>query len=55
MPSDQQQTRDSSSPTCPWCAYIGSLKQVLQHMTSAHPQAWADLALSPLVMGGATV
>jgi hypothetical protein len=40
-------------PHCPWCAFSAErLKPVLAHMESAHPQAWADLACSPLVMGG---
>jgi hypothetical protein len=41
----------SDEPTCLWCPYTGTLKQVLLHMESAHHRQWCDLALSPLVAG----
>jgi hypothetical protein len=41
-------TAEPPESTCPWCqAYTGTLKQVLQHMESAHHRRWCDLALYP--------
>jgi hypothetical protein len=41
---------------CPWCAFTDVLfKKVLNHMESAHPQRWCDLALSPLIAGDGPV
>jgi hypothetical protein len=41
--------------TCPWCAYTGSLKQVLMHMESQHHQHWCDLGLYPPIAGAGGV
>jgi hypothetical protein len=38
--------------TCPWCPYIGTLKQVLMHMESAHQTRWRDLGLYPPIASG---
>jgi hypothetical protein len=41
---------------CPWCAFTDVLlKEVLNHMESAHHQRWCDLALAPLIAGGGPV
>jgi hypothetical protein len=39
-------------PHCPWCPYIGTLKQVLRHMEAAHRRRWCDLARCPPLAGG---
>jgi hypothetical protein len=44
-------TQEPEQPTCPWCPYTGTLKQVLMHMESAHHRRWCDLALSPPIAG----
>ena len=45
-------TPNPQPPQCPWCPYTDVLlKKVLNHMESAHPHRWCDLALSPLVAG----
>jgi hypothetical protein len=50
-PTDQQ-SPESQEPTCPWCPYTGTLKEVVRHMESAHSRRWCDLALYPPIAGG---
>jgi hypothetical protein len=45
-------SREPREPTCPWCVYTGSLKQVMRHMESAHHRRWCDLVLYPPIGGG---
>jgi hypothetical protein len=48
MPRSCQDCRDAR-----WCPYTAqTLKAVLQHMESAHPQRWRDLELYPPVASG---
>jgi hypothetical protein len=51
MPADPLPS-DPPQPTCPWCPYTGTLKQVMLHMESVHRRRWGDLALYPPLAGG---
>jgi hypothetical protein len=45
------QSPEPQESACPWCgAYMGSLKQVLMYMESAHHRRWCDLALYPPIV-----
>jgi hypothetical protein len=42
---------DHVEPTCLWCPYTGTLKQVVRYMESAHHRRWCDLALYARIAG----
>jgi hypothetical protein len=45
-------SRPPPEATCPWCAYVGSLKRAMEHMQFEHHRQWCDLALFPPIAGG---
>jgi hypothetical protein len=49
----RMQPKASPAYTCLWCPYTDALlKEVIQHMESAHHRRWCDLALYPPIAGG---
>jgi hypothetical protein len=51
--ADPQTSPPPPAPTCPWCpATAATMKRLLEHMASWHPDACREVALCPPIAGG---